>query len=95
VKQFTQGVQCHSCLVPFVPGTGRVNEICQHSDPGISKVPGTGLGGWFASIQERFAKGSWHEWHSGDDWLSAADGRPLPMGANQCSPLGDPTKHSS
>ena len=32
-------------------GTGRVDEICQHSESGIAKVPGTGLGGWFASIQ--------------------------------------------
>jgi hypothetical protein len=35
----------------LVPGISRVNEICQHSDSGIAKVPGTGLGGWFASIQ--------------------------------------------
>jgi hypothetical protein len=26
----------------LVPGTGRVDEICQHSDSGIAKVPGTG-----------------------------------------------------
>ena len=29
----------------LVPGTGRVDEICQHSDSGIAKVPGTWVRG--------------------------------------------------
>jgi hypothetical protein len=51
--------------------------------------------GWqqFASIRPRF-KGAWHEWHSWYDWLLPADGRPLPMRANQCWRLADLTKHA-
>jgi len=54
MKQFTQAVQCHSCLAPgWHRETGRDLLAFRR---GIAKVPGTGLGGWFASIQERFAK---------------------------------------
>ena len=43
----------------LVPGTGRVDEICQHFDSGIAKVPGTGLG---ADLQAsgHGRKGAWH-----------------------------------
>jgi len=38
-----------------------------------------------------------HEWHFGYDWpwLLSADGRPLPMRANQCWRLADLTKSAN
>jgi hypothetical protein len=47
----------------LVPGISRVNEICQHSDSGIAKVPGTGLApGWEAGLlaSRLVAAGAWH-----------------------------------
>ena len=38
-----------------MPGTGRVDEICQHFDSGIAKVPGTGL-----AFRLGDCKGAWH-----------------------------------
>ena len=60
-------------------GTGRVDEICQHFDSVIAKVPGTGLGAadsWFASIRARPQRCLAPVWEAG---LLAS--RPLAAGA--------------
>jgi hypothetical protein len=47
----------------MVPGTGRVDKICQHSDSGLQRCLALGWGGWFASIQAGrsrcLAPGAW------------------------------------